>query len=83
MSPRSVRRAPFELNSGIISDDRAHLAQSVRDLFFLADITRVERNVMVALDNVENGHGVAPSEKGLHNMPSKKTAATDDEIDVF
>ena len=37
---------------------------------------------MVALDDVEDGHGVPAGEKGFDNVPSEKAAAADDQVDV-
>ena len=51
-------------------------------VLLLADVARVERHVVVALDNVEDGHGVTAGQKGFDNVPSEKAAAADDQVDV-
>ena len=62
---------------------RTHLAQRVGDLLLFTDIARVERDVVVALDNVQYRDRIATGKESLDDVPPEETAATDDQVDVF
>ena len=82
MSRRSVRHFPLSTCRALTGQAWTYLAQRVGDLLLLADVSRVERHVVVALNDVEDGHGVPAGEKGFDNVPSEKAAAADDQVDV-
>jgi|SRR6266850_925212 len=55
---------------------------SVGDLGLVADVTRVERRVMMALNDVKYGHWITARDQSLYDMPTEETAAADDEESV-
>lgn len=59
-----------------------YLLDSVRDLYLVADVTRVKRSVMIALNDVKNGHRVTTGEQSLYDVAAEETAAADDEEGV-
>ena len=60
-----------------------YLTQSICYLVLLADVTRVERDVVIPLDDVEYRDSVAAREEGLHNVAPEETAAANNEVNVF
>jgi hypothetical protein len=58
---------------------REYLFESVRDLRLIADVTRVKRSVMVALDDVKDGDRVTAGKQSLYDVSAEKTAAANDE----
>ena len=59
-----------------------YLFDSVRDLCLVADVTRVKWSVMIALNDVKNGHRVTTGEQSLYDVAAEETAAADDEEGV-
>jgi hypothetical protein len=59
-----------------------YLFDSIRDLCLVADVTRVKRSVIVALNDVKNGYGITAGKQSIYNVAAEKTAAADDEESV-
>jgi hypothetical protein len=58
-----------------------HLYDSLADILLDCEISSIEGNVKVSLDDVENGHCVFSSvEKTLYDVPTKETTSTNNEI---
>jgi hypothetical protein len=53
------------------------------DLFWLTDVSGIERDVVVLLRSVEDKDHVSSRLKPLNNVPANKHVATQNEIDVF
>jgi hypothetical protein len=54
----------------------------VRDLDLVADVTRVKWRIMMALNDVKNGHWITARDQSFHDMPTEETAAADDEESI-
>ena len=63
--------------------EREYLFDSVRDLGVVADVARVKRGVVVALNDVKDGDSVTACEQGIYDVTTEKTAAADDEERVW
>lgn len=61
---------------------RIYLAQRVGHLLFFADISRVEGDVVVSLDNVEYGDTVIARQECLDDMAPEKAAPAYDQVDI-
>jgi hypothetical protein len=59
--------------------EQEYLFDSVRDLGLVADVARVKRSVMVALNDVKDGYSVTACDQGIYDVTTEKTAAADDE----
>ena len=54
----------------------------VGDLCLVADVTRIKRSIMMALNDVKDGYRVTARKQSFYDMPTEETAATDDEESV-
>ena len=72
-----------EGRAGVVEHLCTHFAQGIRDLLLLADVSRIERDVVIPLDNVKYGHSVAAREEGFNHVAPEEAAAADDQVDVF
>jgi hypothetical protein len=58
---------------------REYLFKSVGDLCLVADVPRIKRSVVVALDDVKDSYRVAASKQSNYDVATDETAAADDE----
>ena len=45
----------------------------------VADVARIKRSIMIALNDVKDGYRVAARKQGFYDMPTEEAAATYDE----
>jgi hypothetical protein len=64
-------------------DEKAYLANGSGYLFLLCDVSRVEWDIVVALDDVKNGDNVASCSKLVDDMSAQETRAANNEVDVL
>lgn len=60
-----------------------HLADSILHLRLLGDVCGVKGHVVVPLHDIKRGHNISSGHQLLDNVPAQKSAASDDEIDIF
>ena len=48
----------------------------------VADVTRIKRSIMMALNDVKDGYWVTARKQSFYDVPTEETATTDDEESV-
>jgi hypothetical protein len=76
-----IKKRPLRKKWGYVRRG-GYFFDSVGDLGLVADVTRVEWRVMMALDDVKYGHRITARDQSLHDMSTEETTATDDEESV-
>ena len=63
--------------------DNAHLANRIEDVLFVGDVSGIEGNVVVSLDDVKDRDDVAASEELFDDVSTDETAPANDQVHVF
>jgi hypothetical protein len=61
---------------------REYLLDSVRDLCLFANVPRIKRGIVVALNDVKDSYRVTASKQSIYDVATEETAAADDEEGV-
>lgn len=59
--------------------EREYFFKSVGDLCLVADVPRIKRSIIVALDDVKDSYRVTASKQSNYDVATDETAAADDE----
>jgi len=59
-----------------------NLFDGVRDLCLVANVARIKWSVVIALNDIKDGHWVTARDESFYDVPAEETAATDDEESV-
>ena len=58
---------------------REYLFDSVGDLCLVADVPRIKRSIIVALNDVKDSYRVTAGKQSIYDVATDETAASDDE----